>query len=104
MAHMSVDGLHDLPSRGSQTLQSGGRNQKWPTSGLCAYITPVLLGVPNPSKRWTKSEVAHMGAWWQHDPKSLGGPQRFKAGNKIRSGPHVGRLPTSPSPYGVPNT
>ena len=130
MAHMSVDGLHDLPSRGSQTLQSGGRNQKWPTSGLCAYITPVLLGVPNPSKRWTKSEVAHKWAWWLHHPCLLGGPQSFKAREtkskvahmsancphhchmgsptlqsrvKIRSSPHVGRLATSPLPCGVPN-
>ena len=30
-----------LPPRGSPPLQSGGQNQKWPTSGQGGYITPA---------------------------------------------------------------
>ena len=33
----------------------------------------------------------------------MGGPQRFRAGDKISSGPHMGRLATSRLPSGVPN-
>ena len=32
------------PSEVSQALQSGGQNQKWPTSGRIGYITPALWG------------------------------------------------------------
>ena len=46
--------------------QSGGQNQKWPTSGQGGYITPAALGDPH----------------------------RFKAGGKIRSGPQVGKVAT----------
>ena len=51
-----------LPPRGSPTCQSGEQNQKWPTSGPSGYIKPC----------------------------GLGGPQHFRAGDKIRSGPQVG--------------
>ena len=35
-----------LPSRGSPPLQSGGQNQKWPTSGQGGYVTPAVSGIP----------------------------------------------------------
>ena len=38
----------------------------------------------------------HKGADWLHNPCRLGGPQRFRAGNNIRSGPQMGELATSP--------
>ena len=110
--------------RGSTTLQSTGQNQKWPTSGQIGYITPAVRGVPNASKRGTKSEmghklanwlhhlcrprvhntskhgtksaVAHKWAGWLHHPWCVGGPQRFTPGDKISSGPQVGRLAASP--------
>ena len=41
-------------------------------------MTPA--GVPNASKRGTKSEVAHKWDRWLHNPCCLGGPQRFRAG------------------------
>ena len=44
----------------------------------------------------TKSARAHKWADWLHNPCRPGGPQRYKGGNKIRSGPQVGRLATSP--------
>ena len=47
-------------------LQSGGQNQQWPTSGPGGYITPAVWG----------------------------GPQRFRAGNKIMCGPKVGLVAT----------
>ena len=33
-----------LPPRGSPPLQTGGQNQKWPTSGQGGYITPAAWG------------------------------------------------------------
>ena len=88
-----------LPSRGSQPLQSGGtksevahkwakwlrhpcrlgdpnrfgageQNQKWRTSGQNGYVTPTVSGIPSTSKR----------------------------GDKIGSGPLVGKMATSPLP------
>ena len=87
-----------LPPRGSPPLQSGGQNQKWPTSGQGGYITPAASGIPTASERGAKSEVAHKWARWLHHPCSLGDPHRFEAGGKIRSGPQVGKVATSPLP------
>ena len=111
---------YPLPPRGSLTLESGGQIQKWPTVGPGSYINPTTWGVPNASKRGTKLEVAHKWARWLHNPCRLGGspplqgggrnqkwptsgpggyitpaagggPQRFKAGDKISSGSHKWR-------------
>ena len=81
---------------GSPNLQSGGQNHKWPTCGPSGYKTPTVWGVPNTLGPGTKSEVAHMWADWLDHPYHLGGPQCFKAGDKIRIGPHVGLVATSP--------
>ena len=87
-----------LPSRGSPPLQSGGQNQKWPTCGQNGYVTPAVSGIPTASERGAKSEVAHLWAKWLRHPCRLGDPHRFRAGGKIRSGPQVGKMATSPLP------
>ena len=88
-----------LPYRGAPPLQSGGQNQKWPTSGQIGYLTPAVSGSPTASERGTKSEVAHKWANWLPHPCRIGEPHRLRAGGKIRSGPQVGKLATSPLPY-----
>ena len=88
-----------LPYRGSPPLQSGGQNQKWPTSGQSGYLTPAVSGIPTASERGAKSEVAHKWAKWLPHPCRIGDPHRFRAGGKIRSGPQVGKVATSPPPY-----
>ena len=88
-----------LPYRGSPTLQSGGQNQKWPTSGQSGYLTPAVSGIPTAAERGAKSEVAHKWAKWLPHPCRIGDPHRCRAGGKIRSGPQVGKLATSPLPY-----
>ena len=88
-----------MPSRGSPPLQSGGQNQKWPTSGQSGYLTPAVSGIPTASKWGAKSEVAHKWAKWLPHPCRIGDPHRFRAGGKIRSGPQVGKVATSPLPY-----
>ena len=88
-----------LPYRGAPPLQSGGQNQKWPTSGQSGYLTPAVSGSPTASERGAKSEVAHKWANWLPHPCRIGEPHRFRAGGKIRSGPLVGKLATSPLPY-----
>ena len=44
--------------------------------------------------------MAHLWARWVRDPYSHGDPHRFRAGGKIRSGPLVGKVATSPLPPG----
>ena len=88
-----------LPYRGAPPLQSGGQNQKWPTSGQIGYLTPAVSGIPTASHRGAKSEVAHKWAKWLPHPCRTGDPHRFRAGGKIRSGPQVGKVATSPLPY-----
>ena len=85
--------------RGSPPLQSEGQNQKWPTSGQSGYLTPAVSGIPTASERGAKSEVAHKWAKWLPHPCRIGDPHRFRARGKIRSGPQVGKVATSPLPY-----
>ena len=87
-----------LPSRRSPPLQSEGGNQKWPTSGQSGYVNPAVSGIPTASERGAKSEVAHLWAKWLCHPCRLGDPHRCRAGGKIRSGPQVGKVATSPLP------
>ena len=115
-----------LPPQGSPPLESGGQNQKWPTSGQGGYVTPAASGIPSASERratsevahfwgggyktpdasgiltapdWgAKSEVAHLWARWLRNPCRLGDPLRFRAGGKIRSGTLVGNVATLPLP------
>ena len=110
-----------LLSRGSPTLQSGGQNQKWahmwavclhprcclggpqrfkagdkirigPTCGRIDCITLAVSESPLLQSRGQNQNRAHMWADWLHHPCCLGGPQRFKAGDKIRNGPACGRF------------
>ena len=87
-----------MPPRGSPPLQSEGQNQKWPTCKQGGYITPAASGIPSTSSRETKSEVAELWARWLHHPCRLGDPLRLRAGGKIRGGPMVGKVATSPLP------
>ena len=81
-----------MPPGGSPTLQSGGQNQKSPRNGQGGYITPAAWGVPNASERGTKSKLAHKWAGWLHKACRQGGPQRFRAGDRIRNGPQMGKV------------
>ena len=90
---------HPLPYRGAPPLQSGGQNQKWPTIGQIGYLNPAVSGSPTASQRGAKSEVAHNRANWLPHPCRIGESHRCRAGGKIRSGPQVGKVATSPLPY-----
>ena len=93
-----------LPPRGAPSLQSGGQDQKWPTCGQGGYITPAASGSPIASERGAELEVAHLWARWLRNPCRLGGPLRFRAGGRIRSGPLVGKVATlSLPPRGAPS-
>ena len=83
-----------LPHGGSPPPQSGGQNERWPTSGQAGYITPAAWGVPTASKPGAESEVAHKWARWLHNNPRAGGPNRLRAGGRIRSGPQVGKVAT----------
>ena len=63
------------------------------------YLTPAVSGIPTASERGAESEVAHKWAKWLPHPCRIGDPHRFRAGGRIRSGPQVGKVATSPLPY-----
>ena len=50
--------------------------------------------VPTASEWGAESQVAHKWARWLHNPCRLGGPHRFRAGGRIRSGPQGGKVAT----------
>ena len=82
-------------------LQSGGQNQKWPTSGPSGYVTLDVSGGPYASERGTKLERAHKCAQWLHDRGRLGG--LFRTGGQYQKWPTSG--PSSyitPTVWGVP--
>ena len=83
-------------SRRSPTLQSGDKIRNGPQMGLAATTPMSSRGVSIASRRGTKSEGAHKWAWWQHHPCRSGGPQHFRAGDKIRNGPQMGLAATTP--------
>ena len=87
-----------LPPRGSPPLQSRRQNQKMPITVQGGYITPAASGIPTASEREAKPEDAHKWARWLHHPCRLEDPQGFKAGGKIRCGPQMGNVATSPLP------
>ena len=62
--------------------------------GQGGYLTPAASGIPSASERGVESEVAHLWAKWLHNPCRLGGPLRFRAGGRIRSGQQVGKVAT----------
>ena len=55
---------------------------------------PVPPGGSPPLQSGAESELAHKWARWLHNPCRLGGPHRFRAGGKIKSGPQVGKVAT----------
>ena len=83
-----------LPPRGSPPLQSGGQNQKWPTSGQGGYITPAALGIPTASKQGGRIRSGPQVGKVATSPCCLGDTQCFRAGCRIRSGPKVGKVAT----------
>ena len=89
--HVRVWARSPLPTWGSPIR---GQNLKWRTGGRIGYITPVVWGVRH---KGTKTEFGYMWADLLHYPYGWGGPHQ---GGKIRKGPHVGGLATSPLPSG----
>ena len=65
---------YSVPSGGYTTLHSSGQNQRCSTNGWIGHVTVAVKE----------------------------GPQRQRAGNKMRIGPQVGQLLTSPCCLGGP--
>ena len=97
LATSGLDGYTTPAARGGgggATLQSGRQNQVGLQLGRVATSPVRLGGFSLLQSGGTKSAVAHKWAGPLHNPCRLGGPQRFKAGDKISSGPQVGTLAT----------
>ena len=82
-----------LMSRGSPSLQSGGKKQKPLTSGKGGHVTPAR-GFSALFERRMESEVAQKWASWLHSPCPLGYRHRFRAEGRIRSRLEVGKVAT----------
>ena len=91
--------------RGPRRVQ---RLRRWVGSGTdgatCGWrrflFWRIRWGGGTASERGAKSEVAHKWAKWLPHPCRIGDPHRFRAGGKIRSGPQVGKVATSPRSFG----
>ena len=84
---------------GPQHFKAGDKISNGPQVVKMA-TSPLPLGVPDTSKRGTMLAVAHKWVKWLHHPYHLGGPQHFKAGDNGNSDPQVGKMATSPLPFG----
>ena len=78
---------------------AGGKIRSGPEVGEVATSPLPYRGSPPLQSGGIKSEVGHKWAKWLPHPCRIGEPHRFRAGGKIRSGPQVGELATSPLPY-----
>ena len=73
--------MSPLPSRGSPPLQSGGGgNQKWPTSGQSAYVTPAVSGIPTASERGKNQKWPNCGQRGYVTPAVSGIPTAAERG------------------------
>ena len=104
MAHKWAKWLHHPCCLGDphRFREGGGGDQRCPTKGQSGYVTRAISGIPTALERGggggVKSDVAHLWATWLHHPCRIGAPHRFRAGGKIRSGPIIGKVATSPLP------
>ena len=99
VVHQRADWLHYLCRLGgSPTFQSGGQNQNRPTNGRIGSITRAVWGVPNVSKRGTKSEEADKWAYCLHHPCCLGRSPALQRGAQNQKWPTNGQLSPFPEP------
>ena len=95
MAHKWSGWLHNTCRLGGpQCFKAAHRISSRPTSGPGGYITNAAWGVTNAAERGTESEVAHKWARWLHDPCRPGVLKCFRAEDRTRSGPQMGRVAT----------
>ena len=75
-----------------------GKIRSGPLVGKVATSPLPFLGISTAAKREAKLKVARKSAKWLRHRWRLGDPHRFTAGGKIRNGPLVGKVATSPPP------
>ena len=68
-------------------------------NGMRMLFGKATISTPPPlfciwAQPGTQSATQHKWTRWLHNPCRLGGPQRFRAGGKNRSGPQVGKVAT----------
>ena len=99
MAHKWANWLpHPCRIGDPHRCRVGGYNQKWPTSGQIGYLTPAVSGIPTASERGDKIRSGPQVGKVATSPAS-GIPTAAERGDKIKSGPQVGKVATSPLPY-----
>ena len=86
----------NIAKKGRRELEEGVRKCIEHTLGLLP--PPQVSLMINVLGQVFQSEVAHLWARWLRNPCRLGDPHRCRAGGKIRNGPLVGKVATSPLP------
>ena len=105
VAHRWADGLHHPCRRGgSEHFRAGGQNQRWPTHGRHGYTT-LVVWVFRTALEWGGGiSRGEQESRWATSPLPCRGFPTLQAGDKMRSGPQVTELVTSPLlSEGVPN-
>ena len=87
MVHKWAVWLHNACRLGVRNGSKRGTKSEVAQKWAGWLHNPWCKEVPIVSNRGTKREVAHKWARWLHNPCRIGGPQRFKAGDKMRGGP-----------------
>ena len=83
--------------------QSGGQNQKWPTSGQIGYLTPAVSGIPAASERGAESEVAHKLGKVATSPLPYRGSPPLQSGGQNQNWPTSGQIGyLTPAVSGIP--
>ena len=104
MAHLWAMWLrHPCRLGDPHRCRAGGQNQKWPTCGQGAYVTPAVSGIPTAAERGAKSEVAHLWAMWLRHHCRLGDPHRCRGGGQNQKWPTCGQGGyVTPAVSGIP--
>ena len=87
------NGVPALPEK-CDHIEACMKNRSQFGKGQGIRFAHAASGGPSGSERGIKSEMAHEWARWLHNPCRLGEPHRFRAGDKIRNGPLVGKVAT----------
>ena len=102
--HLGGLATSPLPSLGSPTHHSGERNQKWAQMWADWVHHHCCLRASATLQSRGQNQGAHMWADWLQHSCRLGGPQRFRTGDKVGSVLTSGQICyITPTVWGLPN-
>ena len=91
---------HPCRLGGPQRSRAGDKIRSGPMCGRIGYITPTVWVSPSLPIGGQNQKSAHVWVDWRRHPFRWGGPQRFKAGDEIKTRPICGRIGYVTVPFG----